>query len=506
MKSLLWRGLSRLSIGLVIDARRIAICVMRVSPLGRRILTHEVHDRGAEPAVDIVRRLLQPWIPPRRGRNARPGPWVQLGIPEADAFLSVLPITQANRNASAQAFFLEAVQATNVRAEDRIIDLVRLEIDQQPLACVSASPSAAIHGVADMVSGLGARVGLIQHTPAALYSAGVSHAKPPRGSKLCARFFLGTHQAIGILGAGQQPLFWHAFQLVEGRESAVLLAAYSTLWMLRRNARITVPVDTVIVHGRPELALGQDADEFRQRTGARLVRCAEPGYGIISAALGLAHADPFSLEPRHDLARTFKPAPMIRDIFPWPEFALHGALLGGVSLFMGATASEADSRLQAANAELSAFAWSKGMNQAKLEAEKKALEERSKVFAMFRGGRVAWSVPLHTIAAAVPEGTVITSLSGDAEVETGARSGPGRSKKQLVVGFETPMAGDGALPHEIDGFLASVRSDASIKQHFPLIEVSGLRANPVTPGGAPSASYSIVALPKIENSKNQAKR
>jgi hypothetical protein len=68
------------------------------------------------------------------------------------------------------------------------------------------------------------------------------------------------------------------------------------------------------------------------------------------------------------------------------------------------------------------------------------------------------------------------------------------------------MAGDGALPHEIDGFLASLRGESSIKQHFPLIEVSGLRANPVKPGGTPSASYSIVGLPKAESPKNQAKR
>jgi hypothetical protein len=506
MKAILSRCLSRLSIGLVIDARRIAICVMRVSAVGRRTLTHEVHDRGEEPTIDVVRRLLQPWIPPRRGRQARLGPWVQLGIPEAQAFLSVVPITQANRNASAQAYFLEAVQATNVRSEDRIIDLVRVEIDRQPLACVAASPSAAVHGVVDMVTGLGARVGLIQHTPAALYAAGVSHAKPPRGSKLCVRFFLGTHQAIGILGAGPQPLFWHAFQLVQGQELPALMAAYSTLWMLRRNARIQVPVDAVIVHGRPDLELVRNADEFRQRTGARLVRCAEPGYGIISAALGLARTDPFSDELRHDLGRGIKPAPMIRDIFPWAEFALHGALLGGVSLFMGATATEVDARLRSVDAELAAHAWSKGMSQAKLDDEKKALEERSKVLAMFRGSSVAWSVPLHTIAAAVPEGTVITSLSGDAEVETESRKGASRSKKQLVVGFETPMAGDGSLPHEIDGFLASLRGESSIKQHFPLIEVSGLRADPVKRGGTPSASYSIVALPRSENSKNQAKR
>ena len=50
---------------------------------------------------------------------------------------------------------------------------------------------------------------------------------------------------------------------------------------------------------------------------------------------------------------------MIRDIFPWTEFALHGALLGGVSLFLSGTASEVDTRLQAVDAELSAFAWSR---------------------------------------------------------------------------------------------------------------------------------------------------
>ena len=55
-----------------------------------------------------------------------------------------MPITQANRNATPQTFFLEAVQATNVRAEDRIIDLLKLELNKQPLACVAASPRGAI--------------------------------------------------------------------------------------------------------------------------------------------------------------------------------------------------------------------------------------------------------------------------------------------------------------------------------------------------------------------------
>lgn len=503
MKAQISRCLSRHSIGLVIDVRRVAISVVRFSGLGRRVLTHEVHDLNGEPSVDVVRRLLQPWIPPRRGKRARPGPWVQLGIPEAQAFLSVVPVAQANRNASAQAYFLEAVQTTNLRAEDRIIDLVRLDVDQQPLACVAASPAAAIHGLIEMVSDMGARVGLIQHTPTALYRAGVFHARPPRGSKLCVRFFLGTRQAIGVLAAGEQPLFWHAFQLAQGQELPVLLAAYSTLSMLRRNARIKAPIDALIIHGRPDLELDQDADRFRQQTGTRLLRCPEPSYGIISAALGLALADPFSDEPRHDLARGLKPLPMIRDIFPWGEFALHGALLGGVSFFLGATSSEADARLRSVDAQLAAFPWTKGMNQASLDAEKKALDERLTAFEAFRGGRVAWSVPLRTLAATVPEGTVLTSLAGDAEVEAGSRAGGAKAKRQLVVGFETPMGQDGAPPHEIDGFLATLRGEPSISRHFPLIEVSGLRANHNAKGGEPTASYSVVCLPKVEKAKDQ---
>ncbi len=57
------------------------------------------------------------------------------------------------------------------------------------------------------------------------------------------------------------------------------------------------------------------------------------------------------------------------------------------------------------------------------------------------------------------------------------------------------MAEDGSLPREIDGFLASLRGDPSLKRHFPLIEVTGLRANPVRTGVPPSASYSVVCLP-----------
>jgi hypothetical protein len=212
-----------------------------------------------------------------------------------------------------------------------------------------------------------------------------------------------------------------------------------------------------------------------------------------------AGADPLSDEPRLNLARSLKPAPTIRDVFPWVELALQGAALGGVSFLLLGMAADADARLRAVEADLAAFPWARAMDQAKLDGEKATLEERSKAIAAFRGSRVDWSIPLRTIAAAAPERTVIRSLSGDAELGAGNRPGMVR-KKQLVISFETPMAEDGSLPGEIDRFLASVRGEPAIRRHFPLIEVTGLRANPVRPGGVPSASYSIVGLPRPEKS------
>jgi len=61
---------------------------------------------------------------------------------------------------------------------------------------------------------------------------------------------------------------------------------------------------------------------------------------------------------------------------------------------------------------------------------------------------VGWSVPLRTIAAAAPESTIITGLSGDAEVEMTSKSL--KSKKQLIVNFATPMSEDGSMPREIE--------------------------------------------------------
>jgi hypothetical protein len=504
MKALVSRCTLRRSIGLMIEDRRVAVSVVATTPLGRKQVFSEVRACDGEPSQAVLERLLQPWIKQTRGKKARVGPWVQLGVPESQVFQAVVPITPANLNAPPQAYFLEAVQATNVRAEERIIDLLKLELNKNALACVAASPRAEIMSMIALMDGLGTRVGLAEPAPAALYRAGAFYHKTPRASKLTARFFLGRQHAIGVLAAGAQPLFWHTFDLTPGDESTAILAANSTLWMLARHSRITLPIDTVIVHGRPEVALAQDPEVFRQRTGALLIRCAKPDYDPAAAALGLALANHLTDEQGHDLARALKPSIAIREIFPWGELALQGVLLGAVSLFLTATVAESHSRLKAVDTQLRSFSWLKQQDQAKLETEKRAIQERLKVVDTFRNNRIRWSAVLRTVATAAPDTTITTGLTGDAEVEASTAGAAAKSKKQLIVNFVTPMYEDGSMSREIDGFLTHLRGEPALTRHFPLIEVTGFKANTGQQGKVPFTSYSVVCLPNAGPNRTAA--
>ena len=492
---ILWKKLAwRPVIGLMIDRQRISMSVVAKTPWGRKEIARESHTyEGQSPEV-ALKPLLEPWL----GKRSKIGPWVHLALPESGIFQTIVPITEANRNASCQSIFLEAVAASNLRAEDRIIDILKLEINSQELACVSACTRATVESSVAMMSQLGTRVGCAESAPIALFRAGNAYLRAPRGSKLCVRFFLRRPLSIGILALGSQPLCWHPFELSDEDESKSILAAFSTLWMVGRHSRITSPIDSLIVHGLPDLKLTVDADGFKTRTGAQFFRADGPIYDVATVAMGTALADPLDDEPRQDLARDIKPPILIRDVFPWAELALQGLLLAAMSIFLAGSAAELHAKLKSIEVERASISWLRKQDQTKLETEKKSLDERLKAAELFRNSRVNWSGSVRTVASAAPDNTIVTALSGDGEVEVTTKSGKSTAKKQMTVSLRTPVSDEGAVPQEIDSFLAALRSEPNLKKHFPLIEETGLKLEAAREDSPATVSYSIVCLPRKE--------
>ncbi len=493
------------TIGLAIEDHQISLSVVATTPGGRKEVVRDVQSCADEPQETVLERMLAPWLGQRpdplqqtsgKSKHTR-RPWVQVALPESRVFQAVVPITGANRSSTPHAYFMEAVRATNPRAEERVIDLIKLELDKQPLACLAATPRAAVTGLIGMLEGIGARVASIESAPAGLFRAGAFLQKAPRGSRLCIRFFLGQTQALGVLALGMQPLLWHTFDISSEDLLATIMATYSTLWMQGRSCRITVPIDAVVVHGRPELELAIKPESFRERTGARLLRCGDPGYEPVGAALGTALVDHYTDTNGLNLAREFKPPVPIREIFPWGELVLQGALVAGVSLFLHAGSVELETQLKTTQVAVRGFSWLKDQNQAKLEAEKKVLDERLSAFEAFHGGRVDWSAQLRTIAGVTPETTLVTSFQGINQAEAPGK-GKSTAKNQMVVNFTTPMGNEGAIPSEINEFIAALRLEKPLKRSFAIVNFSGVQTKQATGNQSGSATYSIVCLPRVE--------
>ena len=226
---------------------------------------------------------------PRKSKHTR-HPWVQVALPELRVFQAVVPITGANRSSPPQAYFMEAVRATNQRAEERVIELVKLELDKQPLACLVASPRPVITGLIALLEGIGTRVALIESAPAGLFALErFSRKRPGVQNYVFGSSWVGPRRLVCC--AGHAAVLWHTFDLPAEDLLAAIMATYSTLWMQGRHCRIHLPIDTVVIHGRPELELAIKPDVFRERTGARLSCCDEPGYELVGAAFGTALAD-----------------------------------------------------------------------------------------------------------------------------------------------------------------------------------------------------------------------
>ena len=60
------------------------------------------------------------------------------------------------------------------------------------------------------------------------------------------------------------------------------------------------------------------------------------------------------------------------------------------------------------------------------------------------------------------------------------------------------------MPPEIKGFLEALRGDAMLTRHFPLIEVSGFKANSGKGVKQPFTSFSVVGLPRAAPTRTAA--
>jgi hypothetical protein len=490
MKAILAKRAHRRSIGLLVGDREVGMCVMATTPLGREVLAEASEPRAPGPLFEQLGRMLGPWL------EHRPRPKLVLGVPEFRVFHSARAVTSPGRK-EPEAWLQESLQSAGTRVEEMVIDVAEASVGKKSVAGLVSCRRKSLADPLEALKRLSARLVLVEPTPCALLRLATGRLKPPRGSKLSARFLLGDRQALGMLVAGGLPLHWRAFDLPPGEEPLAIHSALVALRMHARGWKLDQGVDSVLIQGRPDLASKLDPAEIGARMDAKVARSDRPGYDPGSIALGLAMGG-LAEEKGFDLSRTFKPRESIREIFPWAELAMQSAMLVGIVVLMADRARSLDRSHAATRADLARYRWLGNRQEGDLDKEKKTLEQKDKTAQAFLSSRVAWSSYVRDVASHMPSNTKITSLQGAGELESlsGKGGASGLLKKTFVMRLETPIPPSGETPREVDGLLESLRDRSLLKREFPVIELKDLKATRAQSKGSEAvASYSIVCLP-----------
>jgi hypothetical protein len=181
------------------------------------------------------------------------------------------------------------------------------------------------------------------------------------------------------------------------------------------------------------------------------------------AALGLAMGCLTPDPKAFDLSRTLKPAPPIKEIFPWGELATAGALLGGMTLIMCSHAVKLDEshvNLSAKNGQRPSLS---GAEPVKLEREQKALESKIDAARSFLESRILWSTYTQDMSARMPPQSTLVLFSGKNELPNAKKKAPPGT---MQFQGKAPLTEDGSIPRELDAFLSAAAKDPQWKKTF----------------------------------------
>lgn len=489
MKALLARRSHRRSIGLLVSEREVSMSVMASTLLGRVELAQASEPRGSGPLEELLGRMLGPWL------DHRPRPKVVLGVPLVRVFHSVREVAGAGRK-EPEVWLQESLQTAGTRIEDMVIDVAETVVGKKQVAGLVSCRRRSMAEALEALKKRSARLVLVEPTSCSLLRLATDRLKAPRGKKLSARFLLGDRQALGMVVAGGLPLHWRLFDLPAGEEPLAIHSALVGLRMHVRSWKIDAGINTVLIHGRPDLASKLDPAELGSRMGAKVARADGPGYDSASIAQGLA-LGPLVEEKGFDLSRTLKPHESIGEIFPWGNLIIQASLLVFVVTLMSERARSLENSHAAVRSSIAKYRWLGTRQAGELDKEKKTLEQKDKTAEAFLASRIIWSEHVRDVASHLPPNTRITSLQGAGELENlsgkGSLSPP---KKTFVMRLETPIPPTGEMPREVDGLLESLRDKSQVKREFPIIELKDLKTMKTQgKGGEFVATYSIVCLP-----------
>ena len=188
---------------------------------------------------------------------------------------------------------------------------------------------------------------------------------------------------------------------------------------LTKPCGIDAPLEAVLIHGTPCPSV--DSKALAAEMGLPVVWCEGQGAKSSAIAFGLAlgglNQDPENL----DLARSLKPPPSLREIFPWKKIIMEIMVLVSMAVYLHDRSAGLHEDYVKTQTESLRYPWASSVSTADLDREKKDLEVKVEAFRSFVATRILWSRYTHDISVRLPASISLSSFQGTFELEATAK-------------------------------------------------------------------------------------
>jgi hypothetical protein len=489
----------RKALGVYVGEREVAVSQVAATPLG----PVEVGRWNAPYEGDQLRTTLGGLLGAATGRRKRRRLPLALGLPAQRVFFSTRPIRTTDTQASAEVLLHEVLQSPNLSIDDMVVDLLKLQPGKRKLASIVACRKKYLAGLLSELDGGRFRLVRAEPAPCALLRVAQAEQRLPRRATTALRVFLGAGQALAVLTASGLPLVWRFFPLPAGDEAAAICSAARALHVLTGPCASEAALETVLVHGRSDLRGPLEAQRLAERLGSRLLWSAAPALDGAAVAYGLALGCLGPPADSFDLARSLKPPPSLRDLFPRGELAVQGAMVLCMGLFLNFHMHHLRKSLDAVRAEVARRDRLAAVPNARLEKEKRELEQQADAVRRFLANRVVWTAYLYELPGRLPEHARLVSLEGKCELPGPSRNGaaPTAPQTSLVLRAVAPTPTGGVVPPEVNELVSALQNDELVQGQFTQVNLGAIAPEQSAPGTPSMTAFTVSCFPPAERGK-----
>jgi hypothetical protein len=300
--------------------------------------------------------------------------------------------------------------------------------------------------------------------------------------------------ALAVLCYKSRAIGWREFDGTSGEVgTAVKKAVVGLLTYARKSLSFDTPKAVRLEGKAPDV---NKAAALLEEMGLRV----EVREGSVSlgrdASLGVALAGLDGSPEACDLARSLRPPPRLRDLVPWGDLALAGAMLFVLWVVMNGHFLHLHRSLGRTLAETLRKPEIRNCSDEELKSQCSALASQVRAFNKFSDERETWGKYLAALPAWLPRQAHLVDMQGQAPlpVQKHGEAGKTDSQRSLLLTCAADLGSRGSAPAEVDQFVESLRSQKLLKRFFPTVELANVRWR--KEGNTGRALFTVACLPQ----------